>query len=106
MELPRDLSLLQCCQKLTTSIALMAADGRTKLPGTINKLKRWKEQFEQVCNISMAVVDGALNGILEVIPQEISVDGDDEILPQRKFRLLSSISRMVKNRAGRHFNFC
>ena len=77
----KDLRLMQWGQKLRPSTALLAADGRTNLSGTTEKLKRWQEYFEDVCNVSTEIVERVLDNIPEVNPQESDVDvSSNEIL--------------------------
>ena len=52
----RDLKLIQWKQKLRTNTVLLAADGRSKLTSTSEKLERWKEHFSEVCNVPTEVM--------------------------------------------------
>ena len=65
----KDLRLLQRGQKLRASTALLTADGRAKLTSTADKLERWREHFDEVCNVSTEVMESVLDTIPEVLPQ-------------------------------------
>ena len=74
----RDLKLIQWRQKLRASTALLAADGRSRLASTSEKLERLKEHFDEVCNISTEVAESVLDTNPEVKPQGTDDDGDDD----------------------------
>ena len=76
----KDLRLLQWGQKLRASTALLAADGRTKLTGTAEKLERWREHFDEVCNVSTEVAERVLDTIPEVPTPETDGGSSDENL--------------------------
>ena len=72
------MKLIQWRQKPRASTALLAADGRSKLASTSEKLERLKEHFDEVCNISTEVAESVLDTNPEVKPQGTDDDGDDD----------------------------
>ena len=76
----KDLRLIQWGQKLGSSTALLAKDGRLKLSSTVEKLERWCQHFEEVCDVSTEVLERVLDTIPEARPQGAGGDNGDESL--------------------------
>ena len=58
------------------SIALLAADGRSALTNITEPLERWRNDFGEVGNVSMKVVETLRDNISEESPQETNCDVD------------------------------
>ena len=94
----KDLRLTQWRQKLGSSTTLLATDGRFKLTSTVEKLERWHQHFEEVCNVSIEVLERILNTIPEARPQGASGDnGDERSCCERREDEIRAAIKLLKN---------
>ena len=96
----KDLRLLQSGQRLRVSTALLAEDGKTKLTGVSEKLERWGEHCEQVCNISSQVVERTLEDIPPVPLQAVPAVSDEHIsMAPTEGEIRDAVRQLKKGRA-------
>ena len=96
----RELRLLKSSQKLRVSTALLAADGKTRLTSSSEKLDRWQEHFCDVCNIPSAVTDQTLEAIPEVTQSEVSqTDNETLSMVSREEEIREAIGQLKSGRA-------
>ena len=85
-------------QKRGSSTAVLATDGRSKLTNTVGKLERWRQHFEEVCNVSTEVLERVLDTIPEAWPQGTGgYNGDESLCCEPRKDEIRAAIKLLKN---------
>ena len=94
----KDQRLAQWGQKLGSSTAVLATDGRSKLTSTEEKLKQWRQRFEEVCKITTDVLERVLDTTPEARPQGADGNnGDGSLCCEPREDEIRAAIKLLKN---------